>query len=191
MEAGLILAAGEGRRFAPDASKLLAELGGRPLLEHAVSAMCAVAELDRVVVVLGARADELLARVRFGRGEPVVCPEWEQGLAASLRCGVAALGGHARVVVALGDSPTLTPEVIRRMLAAPDGARAVYGGRPGHPAVLGAAQLARIGELRGDTGARELLGAGALVECGDLATGIDVDTWADLEEVRGAARAIV
>jgi CTP:molybdopterin cytidylyltransferase MocA len=93
------------------------------------------------------------------------------------------------VVVGLGDSPTLTPAVIRRMLVATDGARAVYGGRPGHPVLLGPAQLALVGELRGDTGARELLGAGALIECGDLASGRDIDTTADLAELRGATRA--
>ena len=54
--------------------KLLADLNGRPLLEYALRAQCAVAELERVVVVLGSRADEVLAAVDFGRAEPVVCP---------------------------------------------------------------------------------------------------------------------
>ena len=53
MNAGLILAAGEGVRFGSE-PKLLAELEGRPVLEHAIQAQCAVPELERVVVVLGA-----------------------------------------------------------------------------------------------------------------------------------------
>ena len=82
MIGGLVLAGGAGTRFGTS-SKLLAELDGRPLLEHAVRAQCAVSELERVVVVLGAHAEEILARVDLGRAEPVICPEWEDGQAAS------------------------------------------------------------------------------------------------------------
>jgi CTP:molybdopterin cytidylyltransferase MocA len=60
--AGLVLAAGAGRRFGPD-SKLLADLHGRPLLEYAIRAQCAVPELERVVVVLGAHASAVIERV--------------------------------------------------------------------------------------------------------------------------------
>ena len=69
MICGLVLAAGAGTRFGGDGSKLLAELEGRPLLEHAVRAQTAVTALERVVVVLGARADEIQAAVDFGRAE--------------------------------------------------------------------------------------------------------------------------
>jgi molybdenum cofactor cytidylyltransferase len=188
---GLVLAAGAGTRFAAGGSKLLAELDGRPVLEYVVTAMCAVAELDRIVVVLGAHADAVRERVAFGRAEPVRCPDWAEGMAASLRCGAGALAEADRVLVALGDAPDLTPEVVRRLLAAPAGARAVYSGRPGHPVILGPRHLARLVEVHGDVGARELLEAGPRIECGDLASGADIDTVADLEEVRSATRAIV
>ena len=102
MVAGLILAAGEGARFGPK-PKLLAELAGRPLLEHAIRAQCAVPELARVVVVLGAHAEALLAGVDFMRAEAVVCERWRHGQAASLRCGLEALGEAAKVIVTLGD----------------------------------------------------------------------------------------
>ena len=55
-ELGLVLAAGEGGRFG--GPKQLARVDGRPLIEHALAAL---AGLDRVVVVLGARADEIRA----------------------------------------------------------------------------------------------------------------------------------
>ncbi|HET9718801.1 MAG TPA: nucleotidyltransferase family protein [Solirubrobacteraceae bacterium] len=191
MTGGLVLAAGAGTRFAGGGPKLLAELDGRPVLEHVITAMCAVRELDRVLVVLGAHADEVLTGVAFGRAEPVRCPDWAEGMAASLRCGAAALTGADRVLVALGDAPGLTPEVVLRLLAAPAGARAVYRERPGHPVVLGRQHLRRLAEVQGDTGARRLLEEGPRVECGDLASGLDIDTVADLEEVRNAARASV
>ena len=95
--AGLILAAGAGRRFG--GPKQLAELNGRPLLEHAVRAMAAA--VDRVVVVLGARADEVVAGADLRGAEVVVCAGWADGMSASLRCGLAALGDVDEVVVAL------------------------------------------------------------------------------------------
>lgn len=182
--AGLVLAAGAGRRFRGATPKLLAVLGGRPLLEHAVSAFCEVAELQRVIVVLGADAGAILEAVDFGRAETVVCADWEQGLSASLRCGLEALPEAGRIAVTLGDIPTVTPEVMRRLLDAPDGSRATYRGRPGHPVVLGPAQLARAAELSGDRGARALLEGELEVECGDLACGRDVDTLEDLDTLR-------
>lgn len=174
--AGLVLAAGAGTRFGQK-PKLLAELDGRPLLQHVIDAM---GELDPVVVVLGAHAEQILASVAFGRARTVICHEWSAGLSASLRCGVAALGGAERVLVALGDAPGLTPAVVRRLLGTEPGSRASYGGVPGHPVLLGPQQLGRLEALRGDVGARELLSGGSLVECGDLASGLDVDTPQDL-----------
>lgn len=188
---GLVLAAGAGTRFGSSTSKLLADLDGRPLLEHAVRAQCAVEALERVVVVLGACSDQILERVEFGRAEPVVCPEWEAGQSASLRCGVGRLSGAERVIVTLGDEPLITPEVIARFVGAPAGARAVYDGRPGHPVVLGPAQLAELKELSGDRGARALLGDGPQIECSALCSGADVDTPADLEAIRNEARAVI
>ena len=71
------------------------------------------------------------------------------------------------------------------------GARAVYDGRPGHPVVLGPEQLARSRALRGDQGARELLGGRAEIECWRAVLGRDVDTPEDLEAMRDEARAVV
>ncbi len=149
-----------------------------------------MAELERVVVVLGAGASEVLARVEFGRAEPVVCPDWESGQAASLRCGVAALDEAEKVVVTLGDEPLITPAVVALFVDQPGGAHAVYHGRPGHPAVLGREQLQALARLRGDRGARELL-TGPEIECSGLCSGEDVDTPQDLEAIRDEARAVL
>jgi molybdenum cofactor cytidylyltransferase len=185
--AGLILAAGESRRFGPQ-PKLLAELAGRPLLEHAIRAQCATPRLERVVVVLGARAAEISAAIDFGRAEPVICEQWSQGQAASLRSGLAQLSGATKVIVTLGDQPLITPRVIARFLDQPPGARAVYDGGPGHPVVLGPEQIQGIERVTGDRGARGLLAHGPTIECADLSSGRDVDTPEDLEAVRGEAK---
>jgi molybdenum cofactor cytidylyltransferase len=188
--AGLILAAGGGTRFGAE-SKLLADLGGRPLLQWAVDAQGAVPELTRIVVVLGAHAPEVGGRVRFGRAETVVCPDWATGQAASLRCGLAALEGAAKVVVTLGDAPLVTAAVIARFAAEPPRTRATYDGRPGHPVVLGRDEIRTLMSLTGDRGARDLLRGGPVIEVGHLCSGRDVDTPDDLEEIRDEARAIV
>lgn len=177
--AGLVLAAGAGERFG--GGKQLAELEGRPLLEHVLAAMAA-APLDRVVVVLGHRAGEVMERVPLHGAEAIVCERWEEGMAASLRAGAATLQDADAVVVVLGDQPRIGHEAVARVVAARGrgalAVRATYGGTPGHPVLLERALLSRVGELRGDAGARELLKEVEVreVACDGLGSPVDVDT---------------
>ncbi len=182
MLGGLILAGGDGSRFGPE-SKLVQELAGRPLLEHAIRAMSAMAAIERIVVVLGAHADVVLSRVDFGRAEPVVCADWEIGMSATMKYGLDALVPVDRVVLTLGDCPTLTPAVFERLIPAAPGTRAVYEGQPGHPVILGPSQIEAMRSIGGDQGARRLLG-GPTIECSDLCSGRDVDTTEDLALMR-------
>lgn len=147
---------------------------------------------DGVTVVVGAAAKEVRA-VAEGLGpdvEVVDCPDWPEGMGASLRAGLAALEGSdvEAVVVTLVDLPDVGPEVVRRLLdeeadlAATLG-RAAYDGVPGHPALIGRAHWEGVvAAARGDRGARDYYATHphTLVECGDLATGRDVDTRDDL-----------
>lgn len=188
MIAGVILAAGAGKRFG-EQPKLLADLRGRPVLERAIENACCVPALERIVVVLGAHADALLRGVAFFDAEPVVCEQWAEGQAASLRCGLEALEGARKVLVLLGDEPLVTPQVIAWLVGERVGSRAAYDGVPGHPAVLGPKLIRQARSLSGDQGLR-----GArwrLVECGHLASGRDIDTPDDLEALRREARAVV
>ena len=153
MTAGLILAAGAGRRFG-DAPKQLADLYGRPLLQWAVDAQTAVDPglLDPIVVVLGSHASEVRAGIKLGRARAVDCENWNTGQSVSLRCGLDALAGADRVLVTLGDAPLLTPAVIAGFAAEPGGTRAVYEGRPGHPVVLGPEHIRALRSAAGDRG---------------------------------------
>jgi len=154
--------------------------------------MTSAAGLEQVVVVLGARVEEVRAGVDFGTAEPVVCEGWEEGIAASLRCAVEALPDADPLVIALGDQPGITPAAVDAVLAALEGdpaspaARAVYDGAPGHPVAVRASLRAPLLRLRGDAGAGRLLAdAGALeVECSSLASGADVDTPEQIEGAR-------
>jgi CTP:molybdopterin cytidylyltransferase MocA len=191
---GLILAAGDGTRFGPE-SKLLADLGGRPLLDYAIAAQSSVPALERVAIVLGAQAESVLERVDLKRAEPVICQNWREGQAASLRCGMLFLFEQAaasRVVVTLGDAPLIGSATVARFAGEPPGTRAVWHGRPGHPVVLGPEHLEPIRGLDGDQGARGLLRHAVEIECADMGgAGLDIDTPEDLEAVRNEARAIL
>ena len=185
--AGLVLAAGAGRRFGAEA-KLRADLHGRPVVEHVVHAALAV--LDPVVVVLGARAGEVARHADLAGARIVVNEAWADGQAGSLRRGLAVLEAAEEVVLLLGDQPLVSPGLIARMAAEPPGSRAAHAGVPGHPAVLGPAEIAKARSATGDQGLRDLV-AWRLVETGDPAAATDIDTPDDLEAVRHEARAVL
>jgi CTP:molybdopterin cytidylyltransferase MocA len=105
-------------------------------------------------------------------------------MGASLRAGLEALGptDHDTALVSLVDLPDVDAAVVARLVAASHGrsdlARAAYDGVPGHPVLLGRDHWAGVvASATGDRGARDYLAANDvdLVECGDLATGVDVD----------------
>ncbi|GAA4407356.1 nucleotidyltransferase family protein [Fodinibacter luteus] len=193
---GLVLAAGAGRRMGRPKALVRLTPGGPTLVETAVGRVRA-AGCDRVVVVVGAEAGDAADAVSGTGAEVVVATDWDEGMGASLRAGLAHLEAGAPTpspvvaVVTLVDLPDVSAEVVARVLAAaaPEGAaalvRAAYDGVPGHPVVLGRDHWAAVrATARGDRGARDHLRATPhrLVECGDLATGRDVDTEADLPE---------
>jgi len=183
---GLVLAAGAGTRFG--APKQLAELDGMPMLEHSLRAMRA-APVGRVVVVLGSGAEEIVARVNLHGAEPVVCARWQEGQSASLACGLAALASCEAVVVTLGDQPRMSPDAVRRVIAARGGAsavRATYGAEPGHPVLLERDLFEALRDVSGDKGARNLLLSRNVLDlpCDDLGGGEDVDTPAELDALR-------
>jgi len=181
---GLVLAAGEGSRFG--ATKQLAPLWGRPLLSYAVQAMLGVPGVSPVVVVLGHDAEAIRGQIAFGDADVVVCEDWQHGQAASVRAGLAALGPVDAAVITLGDQPFITSQVIAAVLGQADdrhdAVRATYGGRPGHPVLLGRALLDRAGELEGDVGFRELLEGQRVrrFEAEHLCDPMDIDTKEEL-----------
>ncbi|CAN5434221.1 NTP transferase domain-containing protein [soil metagenome] len=173
---GVVLAAGAGTRFG--IPKVLAAQG-----EWISSAVRALDDggCDDVVVVLGAAVVGVPPPARS-----VVALDWADGMSASLQAGLDAASGADRVVLHLVDTPDVGADVVRRVLAAAsetDLARAVYGGRPGHPVVLGAAHWPALrATLSGDQGARAFLSGRddvVTVECGDLASGVDIDRPVD------------
>ena len=189
--AGVVLAAGGGSRYG--SPKALVRLRGRLLVERAAD-LLAAAGCDPVVVVLGAAADQVLAAARLPRTgvRAVVNPDWPTGMGSSLRVGLAAVPAEAEaVVVTLVDTPGLGPESVRRLVAAggPDGAaQATYGGRRGHPVLLGRTVITEVAAAAtGDRGAGPWLAAHPervrLVPCDGTGDPRDVDVPDDLAAV--------
>ena len=169
---------------------LVRDVDGTSWLNRAVDVLAA-AGCDPVLVVLGAEAgqaaDVLAERRQDGNVQVrwVEATDWSEGMGASLRRGVhAALDTDASTaVVTLVDLPDVTAGVVDRVVKAvgddPRGlGRAAYLGVPGHPVVLGRDHWSGVAAgAVGDRGARDYLAAHdtLLVECGDLATGVDLD----------------
>jgi CTP:molybdopterin cytidylyltransferase MocA len=177
---GLLLAAGAGTRMGRP--KALVSDADGSWLERGVRVLddggC-----ESVTVVLGARSAEAVAFLDGLGVDLVIAHDWESGMSASLCAGLQGLPADATAaLVLLVDLPDVTAEVVRRVLDAGAGpgalARATYDGRPGHPVLIGRDHWSGVlATASGDRGARDYLEAHShlAVECGDLATGIDVD----------------
>lgn len=175
-----MLAAGASRRFG--SPKQLALIDGVPMLQRVietaqaalppqVSAASPDTPVSRITVVLGAHAEAVRAGVieRLTPPQPkvVVCPDWERGMAHSLRCGLAALAAAdpsresdrpSAALVLLGDTPYITADDLRRLIdawsASPETpAAAAYDGTIGAPCILPRAVWQEVMTLEGDRGA--------------------------------------
>lgn len=175
---GIVLAAGAGSRMGRPKA-LIRTSDGEPWLARAASLLRS-AGCDRVLVVLGSRAEEAMVLVPAGV-DVVVADRWADGMGESLRAGLAAADGEAALVT-LVDLPDLPLAVIRRVLDGTVDAttlrQAVFEARPGHPVLIGRDHWAAVAAtLAGDRGARGYLVASGVVEveCGDLFDGHDID----------------
>jgi molybdenum cofactor cytidylyltransferase len=187
----ILLAAGRASRFG--SPKLLADVHGRPMLVRALDTLLDVAREDRIVVVLGANADRLEPLVRGVRVSVVINRGHADGMASSIRTGLASVPPDCRgVMIALADQVSVTPGDLRRLVDAwrenPERvAAARYGDSVGVPAIFPAAMFDQLEKLQGDRGARDLLrreaGQGTGVPMPTAA--VDVDTPADLAAVVG------
>jgi molybdenum cofactor cytidylyltransferase/nicotine blue oxidoreductase len=179
--AGLVLAAGGGRRYGMP--KALVEYEGSLLVERAVRTARAVC--DPVLVVLGAQAVDVWRTADLDGATVLANRDWETGMASSLRTGLDGLRGWpGRVdaaLVTLVDMPGMTPGALRALAAhaAPDAlAIATYDGVRGHPVLLGREHWAGVAATAtGDEGARRYLAAHDVteVDCTGLADPADLD----------------
>ena len=176
---GVLLAAGAARRFGGD--KLLAPLpDGTPVGLAALRAMRAA--LPTVIAVVRP-GDDALSALFSGHGVRVVhCERADEGMGASLACGVAASADANGWVVALADMPWIATRTIRAVgeaiVAGASLAAPVCRGERGHPVGFAASHRAALMALEGDEGARAIL-----AHAGTALVRIDVDDAGVLRDV--------
>ena len=154
----LILAAGASRRLGRP--KHLVDWRGTPMLQRVIDAVAAW-PVDGIALVLGAHEEEILAAIDPGDALVIINPEWEEGIASSLRAGldaVARQGGIERAFIVLGDQPSIPPEVPAGLLEGMDdsGKPAVvpkYRYQRGNPVLIDRFLWPRLMSLEGDAGA--------------------------------------
>jgi molybdenum cofactor cytidylyltransferase len=184
----IVLAAGASTRFG--SPKQLVRVAGRPLLNTAVARAADVAG-SAVTVVLGASAAELAPLLTHSQASIVINREWREGMASSIRAGVARLPASCTaVLLMLVDQAAVTAEDLERLVGAwrrqPDYIVAArYGMTTGVPAIFPRAAFPDLASLRGDVGARILLqrNPDRVVRVPMARAAIDIDTPEDLLEM--------
>jgi molybdenum cofactor cytidylyltransferase len=195
--AAVVLAAGRSTRMG-EANKLLADVGGKPMLRHAVEAAQA-SQAQQVLVVVGHQADEVRMALAGLDVALVANPDFATGLSSSLKAGIRALPqGAAGALVLLGDMPRVETAHLDAMIAAfasqAENAIVVpvHQGRRGNPVLWPADLFAEMLALEGDVGARSLLARHAPrvreIDLGTDAILMDVDTPDALAQLRDGGR---
>lgn len=184
---GVLLAAGSGSRLGLGPKALL-PFRGRTLVEILADVL-RQGGCREVVVILGADAARVLAKVDLEPHKVVVNAEWESGMGSSFRLGVQSAQPSDHVLIALVDQPRLTSETVTRLISAHLPGRVTAAGYRdpdgalirGHPLLLDAS-LREVASrsASGDAGARLILKANPglidLVDCNDQSGGQDIDT---------------
>jgi len=189
--AGLVLAAGGSSRLGQP--KQLYEWRGTPLVCRAVEACLEVCGAG-VVVVTGAHAHEVEARLESYPVQIVRNSGWKTGMAGSLQAGIQKLRGSSfsGVLISLCDQPRLDSGDLASLAnvwqTSPElPAAARYKGIIGVPAIFPGDYLDSLLNLQGDQGARSLLSACASVSSVEMpAAAFDIDTVADLARLESA-----
>ncbi len=183
----IVLAAGGSSRFG--SPKQFARLGGASLIQRAIAA-AAEAVGPRFRVVLGAYAAEIAATLDLPSAQILMNPEWSEGIASSIRVGVAHLPmSCAGVLIQLADQPHIFGASLRRLVdawhRAPECIIASHFGRvAGAPCVFPRSYFGELGALHGDQGARGLLDrhSARVVRVEHPEAAVDIDTMQQLAE---------
>ncbi len=189
----IILAAGSSRRLGRP--KQLLEVDGETMLARTIHA-ARHSGAEPVLVVLGAHAHEISASVPLNDVVTVLNPEWQEGIASSLRAGIRSLLSSvpdaAGVILLVCDQPRLGAAHIRALIedfhASSETAAiaSTYGGGRGIPAIFPRVLFPRLLALAGDRGARGILADShcPIAEVPLAGGEIDIDSPADLERLK-------
>ena len=188
----LVLAAGRSTRMGP-VNKLLAPFGGRVMVRAVVEQLEGSC-VRPIVVVTGHEADRI-GEALAGAGVRLVHnPAYREGLSGSIRAGLAALPESAEAaIICLGDMPLIASSHVEKLVAAFDPAEGreicapVFEGKRGNPVLFARRFFEEVAAVRGDVGARHLIGEYEEYVCevamDDRAVLVDVDSPQALLEI--------
>lgn len=182
----IVLAAGQSQRYGE--TKLLAELHGRPLLQHALAAAQETCP-GRVCLVAGHEADRIRDVASSLADLVVVNDAYESGIGSSIARGIAACHGRAdAVIVMLADQPLVSGGHLAALLRQWDGqpgsiVATRFSGTDGPPVLFGNGFFDRLERLSGDAGAKSVLRASpaAVTTVAFAQAAVDIDTPTDLD----------
>lgn len=185
----VLLAAGSSRRFGSDKLTQALPNGESLAVQSCRNLMTGV---DKVIAVVRPGAESLAAKLQAEGAEIVICADADQGMGASLACGVIASADADAWLIALADMPWIAPATITRLadalragaiIAAPG-----WQGQRGHPVGFSKALGAELAGLHGDFGAKAVIQTHLqqlrLIDCGDPGVLRDVDTPDDLKPTK-------
>jgi molybdenum cofactor cytidylyltransferase len=188
--AAIILAAGASHRLGQP--KQLVVYNDETLIHRSIR-VATEAGASPVLVVLGANALRIREAIHFLPNIHIVENEsWSEGMASSIRTGIAALHQYApdalAALILACDQPSVTADHLRQLIAASnngsDTVASTYADRRGIPAIFPSAIFSQLNQLTGDRGARDILQAHDLLtiplQNGDL----DIDTPFDLARLQ-------
>ncbi len=190
--AGLLLAAGRSTRMG-ETNKLLEEINGKPMVRHTAETLLA-SKIGHLTVVLGHEASAVRDALNGLDVRFTVNNDYVEGLSTSLKTGLRTLTGEEHgFMVALGDMPATTTQDLDRLIAGfnPVEGRSIcvatHKGKRGNPVLFASGFAEEMSGIRGDVGARQLIGMNEEVLCeieiGEQAL-IDLDTKAALDAYR-------
>ncbi|MGB5697991.1 MAG: molybdopterin-binding/glycosyltransferase family 2 protein [Polyangiales bacterium] len=190
--AAVVLAAGESRRMGKE-NKLILPVDGTPMVARVVDAL-EQSRVQRILVVTGHEPERIRDALSGREVELVHNPDYADGMATSIRAGVAALGDDVDgALMALADMPWVSTEVIDRLVDAftSDGELSIFiptfGRKRGNPVLWGSLHFPELLALSGDVGGKTLFhrhsAAICYVDVESAGVSVDVDTPEALREL--------
>jgi molybdenum cofactor cytidylyltransferase len=188
----VVLAAGESRRMGAR-NKLTVSVEGSPMVARVVDALQG-SRVERIIVVTGHEPERIREALGDRRVELVHNPDYAEGIASSIRTGIAALGEHADgALMALADMPWVCTDVINRLVDAFRSAAElsifipVFGRKRGNPVLWGSQHFPELLALSGDVGGKALFhrhsAAICYVDVQSPGVNVDVDTPEALQKL--------
>ena len=159
---GLVLAAGSSKRMG-NINKLIAEVKGKPMLNHTLDALSST-KLQDVLIVTGYQHKKVEEVIKNKNAKIIYNPDHNKGLSSSLKKGLEALPKNTDgILVCLGDMPLITTQIIEKLILSFDPVEGrsicipVVGRKRGNPVLWSSKFFPEIKKISGDIGAKTLL----------------------------------